>query len=525
MLRLVSRAARDDFVDGRATRVQRLWADAPLSALSGVAPRLRSLASLSLGSCRPRFERVPAPECAALASMLERLPARGAALCELRLHNIVFLPRGDPPGAQLSRSLERVAAAIGQLSGLTALQLNVRGLWVGGAAALLGAAARLPALARLDARLFLHGKEIGHPYDVPPPPLPPLQLPLRAALQGAGQRWETLRVGGVVATSWLPLLFEAQAAAALTRLRDLHLDMKNALPADLPPAPWRAPWLSQLTRLAVGGAEDHLQRAARALAPRALPALRALEVRPDYYHDASAAQRRAVLSALLAACDAAALEALAAVHGACAAAAAGLPSLRALTGLDGFWDGGSAGLGAFAAAPLAPLTRLELDVARCIGHGGRGLEPLFTAPWAASLRGLSLWGLYSPDGASEPGDSPAAMRALRGLSALSALTALSLVLLDAQPAALEAAAANGVADGWAPRLKQLQLRTPRARGAAAARALLRLPLRALERLDLAVDEGQAFGPADLAALAAACGAALPRLTALEVSADKAYRLP
>ena len=48
VVRLVNRAARDEFVDGRCTRITPLWDDAPLSALAGAAPRLRSIVSLNL---------------------------------------------------------------------------------------------------------------------------------------------------------------------------------------------------------------------------------------------------------------------------------------------------------------------------------------------------------------------------------------------------------------------------------------------------------------------------------------------
>lgn len=117
---------------------------------------------------------------------------------------------------------------------------------------------------------------------------------------------------------------------SLTRLRDLDLDMTFAaaqLQQDdgggdddgggggafhgMPPTPWAAPWLSQLTWLALRGVhgthaatEDYL---CRALAPGCLRALRTLEVGSGFE---DAAKRRA----LLAACPAAALGTLTFIH-------------------------------------------------------------------------------------------------------------------------------------------------------------------------------------------------------------------
>ena len=366
-----------------------------------------------------------------------------------------------------------------------------------------------------------------------PLPLASLPLPLRSL-----QRLEALRIGGVVTAVWLPRLLEGDAAAALSRLVDLHVGFSHTRPADLPPAPWRAPWLPQLTRLAVGGGRQALQHIARALPPRALRALRALEVLPTWRQDASADDVRG----LLAACDATALQALTLRSDAASAAvAAGLPSLRSLRASDlgGFGAGeAEATLHALAAAPLAPLTRLEIRASGC--GGGGGLEALLAAPWAASLRELSIRGLPAPIGTGPVGRFLFA-HALRGLSALTALRRLELVGHAPAPEALEEAAREGWADGWAPRLTELRLRTggngwahPYFMPPGAPAALLRLPLRRLRRLELELFgrsawdwelnkstgqwEARGVAPDEVEAFCAACASALPALTALDVFA-------
>ena len=398
-LRLVNRAARDDFVDALATRVRPRWRDDDaVEALVCAAPRLRSLVSLKL-RCS-----LDVKECATLGDALERLPAGGAAL------------------------------------------------------------------------------------------------------------------------------------------RELHLKLSGT--RRLPAAPWRAPWLSRLTRLSISVYADQMQPVIERFAPGTLPALRTLEFEADQVFTGGRTLRR-----LLAACDAAALETLVLQSVAGAAlrdAAASLPALRALElrsfvdfcfpeFYDEWLDGGEpewppgvvpAGLdtysiadeawSAFLAAPLAPLSRLVLEVGRYVVHD---LPALFARGWASSLCELKLNSVFNDDEEDsffDP-DMPNENLSLRSLSCLSALTALSklavkdLYLDEDMPL-------TAAGDRWATRLVDFELtwecRRPGMPSDDTLVALLGLPLRRLERLGIR-RRGAKLAATTAAALSAACAVQLPQLTMLD----------
>ena len=510
-LRLVCRAARDDFVDSRCTQVRPLlWASAPVAALASAAPRLRSLASLAPAPFSDAADTgASAAGCEALTDVLQRLPGNGAALRELSVGGINLYGRlyDRAPDAALSRVLASFAAAVGRLSGLQSLEVAAHGVWDG--FELFEAAGALPALTRLT--IAFCSLWPVRPAWWRPPPTPPQHL-LR--------RLEALALGGEIGASWLRMLLEPEVAAEMTRLRDLSLLALGSCEGDnaLPPAPWRPQWLPQLTRLAVANEHEYdltMTRVCCALAsaPGALPALRALAV---INHQHSSSQPPGQLRDLLNACDAAALESLTlsgsdAIRG----IAAELPSLRALA-----YQGCDA---PFALSPrdfegvaLAPLTRLELTVGWLLGDGTE-FTPLFASDSLRGLRELTLLALDAA-GAQHGGR---ALRCLRGLSALAALTRLC-VQTHFKAQALEKAAAQGVGDVWAPALVELRLHllAPRAD---VLHALLLLPaLRRLERLELALEVGLnkrartvAVTREELDGFSSACCKALPRLTALE----------
>ena len=537
IVRLVNRTARDEFVDGRATRVRRQWDDAPLSALASAAPRLRSVASICTCS-RSSHTTMPPADCAALAEALERLPNGASSLRELRVGKIdFFVPPGKKRNGQRdSQCLVRLAAAVGRLPALELLEVGIDGNWNSGMTALVDALSRLGALSRLS----IHAASWARPSTPPPKAL----LPLPSL-----RRLEALKLSGDAVVLWLPALLETTAAAAaLPRLRDLGIDCagQGGRPwlKHLPAVPWRAPWLSQLTRLTLWADEPGLACVARALSPGALPAVRSLKVFGRGNH-----LRRAELTTLLAACDAAALEALA-LSGASLPvardAAAALPALRCfevdrldfdaideIASDDSDYDDDAYDRGAewraFCAAPLAPLTRLLVDVAdhtdATTGAGARAarlLKPLLAACWArSSLRELSLRGLHEgPAG----GD---ALRALRGLSQLTALTKLSLELRLREAPAFEEARSKGWAKGWAPRLVEFEVALHDWGHAAAVdelgAALFSLPFsRQLKRFSVVVDCG-AVTQKQLAALSAAAAKAAPQLCVLEFSAARTVR--
>ena len=505
-LRLVSRAVRDDFVDARCTRVRPLWDDAPFEALVTAAPRLHSLTSLSAFSLNEACCTMQSADCAALASALERLPAGGAALRELRLCPVVA-----SRGMNSARRLKRLAAAVGRLAGLRALSVAVMGGWNCGAAALVEAAGRLSALAHVSIALWSPG---------------PLRLrPPRPQLQSL-RLLQTLSLAGRGAPRLLDSLLKAEVAAALTCLRSLRLNLASAHAADLPPAPWRAPWLAQLTLLGLRGDAKALRRAARALGPCALPALRTLEVGKE-----GDSLLIGELRALLAACGAGA----GAGAGADAPRGAAGVSERAPAGVAlselqwlgadccGFEFGAGAGAACrdFEDAPRARLTRLALiaEATATVSLGiawAAGLEKCFASDWAHSLRELSVHAALAEKMFCFVGT--AAMRGLQGASALTALEKLAVSVPLFHSQAVEAAVACGWAAGWAPRLVEFELRSDTA-CIETLLELLNLPFsRRLRRLAFATRA--AVTPAELAAFSAACAARLPWLAALDFGAGR-----
>ena len=549
IVRLVCRAARDDFVDGRATRVRRLWEEAPLLALASAAPRLRSLESLwiagtSTGAPSKLDPYLVTKDCVWLAEALERLPDGGARLRELRLCSIGVRRLELDSDA---RALQRLAAAVARLSGLTSVKLSIEGPWASGhssvwsrgASDLLAAVAALPALAALGFS----------PMSMMRPP-----AQLRALLRPPGllERLERLELSEVAAALALPALCKGRAAARLARLRDLSVDVqatswrswhsgaKPSVTRDprLPALFAAAPWLPQLTRLALtldGGVHGDF---ARPLAPGALPALRAL--RAKYTDDEPAAGE---LRALLAACGAAALEALELYWApldvlAAAADAAALPGLRALViefpqlkadrSAPGYYGEMqfSGAWGAFCAAPLAPLTRLEVQFNTAVSNKDPyGAAALGASSWARSLRELALgsWG-GEPRDADDP-DAPhgsVVLRSLQALSALAALTKLriSAAMIDAD--AFDLAADEGWADGWAPQLVEFRLGLagllwPDDTGMMFS--LQSLPFS--ERLErVGIETSGVVYPDELEFLSASWGENYPQVTALEFAARR-----
>ena len=343
-------------------------------------------------------------------------------------------------------------------------------------------------------------------------PSSPEVAPALAALVPL-ERLESLEVGGKLLQQLAPQLLAPAAAAALTALRSLSVHFCQPRWAIFPwidgiPEPgapfwalWREPWLARLTQLRIDGPGLVFARLADALAPRALASLRDLRLAID---DA-APLPPAVLGTLLAACDPAALKALF-VHGVDYADAArlaeSLPALEslALTAAASAPPPGTLrdprlrlrappppavpAWQALAPARLAPLTSLALIFVSG-GWAQAGPDCLgapLAAPWAASLRKVVLQGPLT----AAPGDVP--LRPLAALSQLRALTCLRLIMPGLSAAALRAAAAAGVVEGWAPRLVRLEVVDDGA-GADAARAWLQLlsGARRLARLGITAD--------------------------------------
>ena len=505
-VRLVNRAARDEFVDGRCTRVTPLWEDAPLSALAGAAPRLRSIVSLQTRTVLSGTPVMDFSDCEALADVFDALPERGrAALRELRLGYV----NGE------KHCLKRLAAAARRLHALTRLEFSA-GADSGGDVAplLLAVSGAMPALARAHIS-YACEEFLGDPDPAP-------------VARPAVERLEALTLAENAAAALLPAMLGGAGRAAwpLVRLKDLDFTLSgNHDWPQLLPAPWRTPWLSQLTRLRVSAYADTLPHVARALAPRSLPALRTLQV------DAGDAGSSAagLLRALLAACDAAALESLDLYGVPCAAvrdaaiAAPGLPALRSLA-LGGLElcddDAGPAPVWqALLDAPLAPLTCLDItfEEAPFNGTGASGLAPLLACGWARGLRALSLVVLHG-DYARRHGRS--VLRELTALEALPDLHSLKLSLDDLNAATVREAAAT--ARVWAPRLAEfeLTLRCPY-EGAATVAALRALLLRVpfsgrLERIGLDLD--CIVTEDELQSLSAACARALPWLARFDFRA-------
>ena len=110
------RAARDDLVDGRCTRLRPARFYPRLESFLALAPRLRRLASLSAGQAA-QFARA-----SDLAACFSRLPGRGAALRELDLGNSLCRLWGSPLRAA---DIEQLGAALGGLAGLRVLKARV----------------------------------------------------------------------------------------------------------------------------------------------------------------------------------------------------------------------------------------------------------------------------------------------------------------------------------------------------------------------------------------------------------------
>ena len=523
-VRLVCRAARDEFVDALCTRVRRVWDDVPLASLIRVVPRLRSIVTLDARHCP-----LSNADCHALAEALARLPGGGAALRELRIGRIAaegsrrVYDDISGYGCTISDNTECLVDAVACLPALESFEVEIHNNCNDVAAALLSTIGqRLQTLTRLRVGVY---SEFGSQR---------VWAACRGLLQL--QQLEALTLDGDAGKAATLALFEAEAAAAgLARLRDLDITLPDPGPAGWQ-KPWRAPLLTQLTRLSVAGTVGALQGMVKALGARALPALRALKVRQfNSYDDGHLGAGQ--LRALLAACDAAALEALslrsvaaAALHG----VAAGLPALRALEydNPDFRIEQDRGGWGppsdphavanppwrAFLAAPLAPLTRLELEIGNYPLSAHEGLAPLFSRPWVQSLRELALCAMIRMDDAAQ-----CPLRSLAGLSALTALSRLCVDVQNLKPGVLEQVASKGCWAGWAPRLAAFELRARCTSSAGALSALPRMlpSFRRLERLAVLTDER--FTPQELEAFSAACTAALPRFAAFELSARSSKR--
>ena len=476
-LRLASRAARDDFVDGRCARLRpRLVRDGDVAPPLGAAPRLRRLQSVVVPWLSSQ------DTCDALAAFLARLPGRGASLLELDLNfkpGTMALPQQPGEGiwgipglphmkAGTMARPQQLGEAIRGLAGLQCLKATVSiraGALVASVLGALGAAARAtPAQLSLVLECPLGGAALA------------ALLPLERV-----ERLELL----ADAVQGLPQLFEPEAAAALASLRALNVG-NFYLPTPAAPA---ALWTSRLTELKLAGTERSFACLPGALPPRSLPALRALDLALE-----TAAVSPAPLAALLAACDVAALQTLC-VSGVryadVARLAERLPALSFLElGSDPkAWgpdrEDAAAAYEALASARLAPLTRLALGLFNgwLLDDDGARLAALLSAPWAASLRALELIGA--------PLTSGGRLQALAALSQLPHLRALRLMLPELDAGALRQTAAAGWAGVWAPRLVELEawvfprMFAPGGDAADELCALLEAPLPRLERLAIA----------------------------------------
>ena len=448
-LRLVSRAARDDLVDGRCTHLRRLIWSSDLWDVRRVAPRLRRLQRLTLDHLRS------AEQCDVLAAFLARLAAGGASLRELGLG--YFAPqtfehfRDECFTTATRASVQRLAAAIAALAGLelvsTTAPFYPNSKSCAALLDVLGAAAG----ARATRRRVAHARVALHLTDYRP-----LRASPTAPLLG---RIESLGLESGAAEWALPLFAKPAAAAALTALRSLAVE-GSFLIGDMEPSVWRAPWFSQLTQLRMAGDEQDFSSYARGLAPGSLAALRKLRL--SGFHPPAMEDLRA----LLAACDAAALRTLTLPLlrlTTVARLTEGLPALERLE-LDvadnavSEVDPGESpeAYEALRGARLAPLTSLTLSVSKWLLAEPARLSALLSAPWAASLVELGLRGkLRGPRARGAP-YSRAPLPAL-DLSGLPRLRALRLIDPHLKPGLLDQAAEAGWADEWAPRLREFSV--------------------------------------------------------------------
>ena len=545
-LRLASRAARDA-VDARcaalSVREPASLLDV-LPALPGLAPRLCSLSSLSLDIWSVgRDPSAAKAHCAALAGALERLPSP-AALTALE----IVLPSSLPNAAPL-------VAALGRFSALRSLRVVFVASELGvsvceSVAQLLSTATCLPALVTLG--LSVRGDDPRFAWEELAELLPPADaLPLWGRLEALELRDDAVR-------PLLALLTTADAGVApqLSRLRALDAVLcSETRYGDGLAAMFAAPWLPQLTRLALGvvagrdlykllgslpapGATGAGAAAGRdapsarppAPAPAPAPLLRAIrELDLDFYGEESFLDVPCAsdVRRLLAAANLATLEALAltgadyGVPALIAARAAEMPELRALGLFSGdmvdhpFADPGdhsapTAAWGALRGAPFAQLTRLDTG-----GGGGwlvsgpERLAALLSAPWAASLAELTLG--YEGFGTDGFAPCAGALAPLSGLPRLRKLRLVNIGLAGEAPCALLLEPGD---TGWARRLVDLEVVGFTSLPPATLVALAALPFERLERLR--VEPLWWVSVADLRTFAAAGVAWLPRLELLDL---------
>ena len=468
-LRLVCRAARDDLVDGHC-KVLRVANGNQLEQAIRMAPRLR------------RLERAELPRCDGSDAkrhikFLRRLPGRGAALQELRVENIWVYEGANFPA-------EAFSAALAGLTALRRLEARVSAKKPNEVAEALGALRAGVAAAPAGARLALEVNVESLEWY----PTAEQEQALRSL--PPAERLESLRFERSALEYWVPqLLLEPGMAAALTALQSLSLVGPSF---DEPPQPqaWRAPWAARLTRLELCQWSLPNGFLAETLPPRSLPALRSLVLK---FFDCKHAPAASELAAALAACDAAALKELV-LGGVCfddevARLLEALPALSSLQLLDFGGctevgrhpgDSGDAACAAIRGARLAPLTSLAVDCCAWLGDAPLRLADVLSAPWAAALRELTLVAhVCSDDGLCALGAA---------LPQLEHLRTLRLVNhgFGGPPGeyTLEQAAKKGLADGWAPQIRELEL-LGHVIDPYTAHALLQLPWRRLERLKVA----------------------------------------
>ena len=326
--RLACRASCDA-LDGRCAALLHKGALDALPALGTLAPRLRSLRSLSVKvrdpqaaswDCTSMHDHLLDAGSGGFAAALAALP-NPAALTELALSRIDAEALGADPGG-----VERLSIALASLAGLRRLDLHLfisdverevtdseRGVR---AAVALGLLRRLPALAEVKIKLPVFDQSYGPTAIYEDPPLDAALLPWRK-LESV-TLWQD-------ASLLLVLLAQPAVAPQLTRLRALCIKFNafNGLvddALDLPGALLHAQWLSQLTRLELHGlwSEDAgcifnaLPPVDAPLAPSRLllPAIQELrlsidDVSPEHEYDTSSGARR-----LLPVCNPATLRSL-----------------------------------------------------------------------------------------------------------------------------------------------------------------------------------------------------------------------
>ena len=549
-LRLVCRAARDHLVDGRCrTLTFRLRAAScprpalpATKALVGLAGRLRSLTRLDAAGCgSDDVDAWGVPllleDCDDLAAAIKRLPNPSALTAlDLGCISVAYDRRRRRCTLQQSRApLRRLGAAVGRCQSLRALRFEAHDGPADAAhaclvALLLAAASpRLPALAELSAA-YSDQQGCGSVF----------------LSRGLLERPPLLRrLEALELRQTLPWLLDAPlapaAAAHLTALRALRLDAGVYASDYAIAALWRAPreLLARLTHLAVAGLDPSDEAAAMffgaletavaeaAAAPAAPPAppllgsIRTLRIglallceSPEH----SGLISPGALRTLLAAVNPSALEAL--LLDSCqegcaevlAARAGAFTALRRLR-LDGrdfslslTTDGRvrmdcnrpAAHWRAMQEAPFPPLRSLDIGCGTWLLRRPKRLPALLSAPWAAALAELKLFG---GDGAHYPDGVAIPAHALEALSKLPALRRLRFDNVGVTAAALDEAAERGWLAGLAERLAELHI-TDRVMDADALAALGDVPFERLQRLTLRLRD-RAMAMSDLEALAAA----------------------